>query len=77
MLYFCARGNSARETNKNGNIMNTKSSYCAKCNVRIQKRFDELIKDNELSMFDIYFKLSEEFDLSTDRISEIIHKRRI
>ena len=57
--------------------MNTKSSYCAKRNVRIQKRFDELIKNNELSMFDIYFKLSEEFDLSTDRASEIIHKRRI
>ena len=57
--------------------MNTKSSYCAKRNMRIQIRFDELIKDNELSMFDIYFKLSEEFDLSTDRISEIIHKRRI
>jgi len=57
--------------------MNTKSSYCAKRNVRIQKRFDELIKDNSLSMFDIYFILSQEFDLSTDRISEIIHKRRI
>lgn len=57
--------------------MNTKSSYCAKRNVRIQNRFDELIKDNDLSMFDIYFILSEEFDLSTDRISEIIHKRRI
>jgi len=57
--------------------MNTKSSYCAKRNVRIQNRFDELIKNNELSMFDIYFILSQEFDLSTDRVSEIIHKRRI
>lgn len=57
--------------------MNTKSSYCAKRNVRIQNRFDELLKNNTLSMFDIYFILSEEFDLSTDRISEIIHKRRI
>lgn len=57
--------------------MNTKSSYCAKRNVRIQNRFDELYKVNEHSMFDIYFILSEEFDLSTDRISEIIHKRRI
>jgi hypothetical protein len=28
-------------------------------------------------MFDIYFILSQEFDLSTDRVSEIIHKRRI
>ena len=57
--------------------MNTKSSYCAKRNVRIQNRFDELYKTNTLSMFDIYFILSKEFDLSTDRISEIIHKRRI
>ncbi len=57
--------------------MNTKSTYCAKRNVRIQRRFDELIKNNSLSMLDIYFQLSEEFDLSTDRISEIIHKRRI
>ncbi len=57
--------------------MNTKSSYCAKRNVRIQNRFDQLVKDNSLSMFDIYFILSQEFDLSTDRISEIIHKRRI
>ena len=57
--------------------MNTKSSYCAKRNVRIQNRFDELYKDNTRSMYDIYFILSEEFDLSTDRISEIIHKRRI
>ena len=45
--------------------------------MRIQNRFDELYKENKLSMFDIYFILSEEFDLSTDRISEIIHKRRI
>ena len=45
--------------------MNTKSSYCAKRNVRIQNRFDELYKENEHSMFDIYFILSEEFDLST------------
>jgi hypothetical protein len=57
--------------------MNTKSSYCVKRNVRIQNRFDQLVKDNSLSMFDIYFILSQEFDLSTDRISEIIHKRRI
>ena len=57
--------------------MNIKSSYCAKRNMLIQNRFDELYKENKLSMFDIYFILSEEFDLSTDRISEIIHKRRI
>ena len=57
--------------------MNTKSSYCAKRNMRIQNRFDELYKDNSRTMFDIYFILSEEFYLSTDRVSEIIHKRRI
>ena len=57
--------------------MNTKSSYCAKRNVRIQNRFDELYKQNKLTIFDIYFILSQEFDLSTDRISEIVHKRRI
>jgi len=57
--------------------MNTKSSYCAKRNVRIQNRFDELYKKNKLTMLHIYSILSEEFGLSTDRISEIIHKRRI
>ena len=57
--------------------MNTKSSYCAKRNVRIQNRFDQLVKDNSVCMFDIYFILIQEFDLSTDRISAIIHKRRI
>ena len=62
---------------QNITIMNKKSAYCAKRNVRIQVRFDELYKDNTLSMFDIYFILSREFDISTDRVSEILHKRRI
>ena len=57
--------------------MKTKSKYCAKRNIRIQQQFDELYKKQNLSMDAIYVILGEEYDLSTDRVSEIIHKRRI
>ena len=57
--------------------MKGKSVYCARRNEQIKQRFDELNKEQELSMLDIYVIISEEYGLSTDRVSEIIHKRRI
>ena len=57
--------------------MKTKSKYCAKRNILIQQQFDELYKKQNLSMDAIYVIIGEEHGLSTDRVSEIIHKRRI
>ena len=57
--------------------MNIKSKYCIKRNIKIQQRFDELYKQQDLSMMDIYVIIGQEHELSTDRVSEIIHKRRI
>ena len=57
--------------------MKTKSKYCAKRNVLIKQRFDELYKLQNKSMDAIYVIIGEEYDLSTDRVSEIIHNRRI
>ena len=57
--------------------MNTKSKYCTKRNVLIKQRFDELYKEQNKSMDAIYVTIGEEYELSTDRVSEIIHNRRI
>ena len=57
--------------------MKTKSKYCAKRNILIQQKFDELYKKQNMSMIEIYVIIGEEYELSTDRVSEIIHKRRI
>ena len=57
--------------------MKTKSKYCAKRNILIQQRFDELYKEQKLSMIAIYVIIGDEYEISTDRVSEIIHKRRI
>ena len=57
--------------------MKTKSKYCAKRNVLIQQRFDELYKTQKMSLSKIYLTIGDEYDLSSDRVSEIIHSRRI
>lgn len=57
--------------------MKTKSLYCEKRNAQIWQLFDELYKQQSMSMIEIYVIIGEKFYLSTDRVAEIVHKRRI
>ena len=67
--------------------MNKKSKELQERNERIQKRFAEELaktrqqdgraKKEQLGVMDIYIILAAEFDLSVDRIREIIGNRRI
>ena len=57
--------------------MKNKSIYCQQRNQQIHQLFDQLYKSQQYSMLEIYVVIGEKFFLSTDRVAEIVHKRRI